>query len=158
MGGGRKPQGKGLMSQFHCDNGARAVPFVPIVHSHSVHQLTRKVQHILSQSYWSWLTGPHSILTDKEVSLAIFCCEWGPSDPGSCQLHHSNRSRKVMLAFPPITSWWHFIVFCYVDQSNISLSIQVFFFLIPSERHVTLCITNYLGMSKAVNCIRGECL
>lgn len=127
MGGGRKPQGKSLMSQFHCDNGARALGIVAIVHSHSVHQLTRKLQHILSRSYWSWLTGPHSILTDKEVSLASFCCERGPSDPGSCQLQHSNRSRKVMLAFPPITSW-HIVVFCYVDQSNMWVSVLFFHF------------------------------
>lgn len=81
MGGGRKPQGKSLMSQFHCDNGARALGIVAIVHSHSVHQLTRKLQHILARSYWSWLTRPRSILTDKEVSLASFCCERGPQWP-----------------------------------------------------------------------------
>lgn len=138
MGDGRKPQGKGLMSQFHCDNGARALGIVAIVHSHSVHQLTRKLHHVLSQSYWSWVTGPHGILTDEEVSLAIFFCERGPSDPGTWQLHHSNRNRRVMLAFPPITSW-HIEVFCCFIQSDMSVSIQVFCFLFfPPEWHLTL--------------------
>lgn len=36
------PKGKALMSQFHCNNGARALGIVAIVRSHSAHQLTRK--------------------------------------------------------------------------------------------------------------------
>lgn len=126
MGGARKPQGKGLMSQFHSNNGARALGIVAIVRSHTVHQLTRKLHHVPSQRYWSWVTGPHGILTDEKVSLASFCCEWGPSDPGVWQMHHSNRNRKVMLAFPPITSRY-FVVFCCFNQSDISINSSFLF-------------------------------
>lgn len=45
------PGERGLMSQFHRNNGARALGIVAIVHSHSVHQLTRKLHHILSKNY-----------------------------------------------------------------------------------------------------------
>lgn len=128
MGGGRKPQGKGLMSQFHCNNGARALTIVGIVHSHSVHQLTGELYHILSQSYWSWVTGPHGILTDEEIFLAILCCEWDPSDPGIWRLHHSNRTRNLIPAFQPITSW-RFIVFSCFDQWNIPVWIYIFYMI-----------------------------
>ncbi len=111
MEGGRKPQGKGLMSQFHCHNGARALGIVAIVHSHSVHQLTKKrkkkrnyITSCLKAIDLEVATGPHGILTDEEVSLAIFCNDRGPSDPDVWQMHHSNRNRKVMLAFSPITA------------------------------------------------------
>ena len=46
------PRGKELKSQFHCNNGARALSIVAIVCLHSVYQLTRELHHILSQSYW----------------------------------------------------------------------------------------------------------
>lgn len=60
MGGGRKPplhlphggrEGRGgLMSQFHYDNGARAVGMVSIVRSHCASADREKLHHILSQS------------------------------------------------------------------------------------------------------------
>lgn len=80
---GRKPLGEGLMSQFHCNNGARALCIVAFVHSHGVYQLTRKLHHVLSLCYWSCITGPPSISTDEEISLTIICCEWAPATSAS---------------------------------------------------------------------------
>lgn len=43
-------RGGGLMSQFHCDNGARAVGMVSIVRSHCASADRERLHHILSQS------------------------------------------------------------------------------------------------------------
>lgn len=94
MGGGRKPQGKGLMSQFHCDNAARVAAIVAIVRLHSVQQLTRKPSAIDLD-----LQG---LLTDKEVSLAMLCCE-GPQPPRQLPLasfkHETGLSTNHIMTF-----------------------------------------------------------
>lgn len=110
--------------------------------THSVHQLTRELHHILSRGYWSCGAGPHGSLMDDKVSLAIFSCERGPCDPGVCQMHHSNRNREVVLTCPPITSWY-FVVFCCFNQLNISVSIQ------GPPPSILDCVKMY----KAVSCI-----
>lgn len=75
MGGGRKPQGKGLTSQFHWRQWRTCAWYCRHC---SLTQLTRKRHHILPQRYWSWAAGPRAILTDEEVSLAISSFERGP--------------------------------------------------------------------------------
>lgn len=78
MGGGSKPQGTGLMSQFHCHNGGTCAHC-----GYSLtHQLTVNCTALSLSAIDLCLQGPHGILTDEQVSSASVSCEKGHCDPG----------------------------------------------------------------------------
>ena len=98
------PRGKGRVSQFHCDNGARALGLVSIVRSHSRHQLTR-----------NYITSCLRAIDPESQGLTVFkrmkrfldnllLCEGPHVTPASAGCIIQTGTGKSCLCFPPITS------------------------------------------------------
>lgn len=124
------PRGKGLMSQFHCNNGARAPEYC---HYCSLTQCASADQKTTSHAVSEPLISSHrasQYFNGWRGFLGNLLLWEGPQWPWRLPVVSFKQEQERNACLPPITSWLS-EAFTFFIQSNISASIQVFFLFTP---------------------------